>query len=273
MPVYLWIALGTGARPRAILELTRDRIDFANRLIEFNPHGRAQTKKRRARVPIATSLLPVLQDTVTATLGRKIGNLVTYAGKPVVHIRMAFRHTADRAIRAEARNALRLWRDSHRGEAREALADARRRIGRLRVVSPYVLRHTFATELYRRDVPLDDIAAFLGHTPRLRITAMYAKRGPENVARALTAIDLYLSELRTLVDASGAEHAEGTMCGRFAVDDDPSEIVKPLGELVELIGIEPTTSSLRSRKSRRLFKRIPPQRSAFVRKVVQRVRR
>ena len=97
-------------------------------------------------------------------------------------------------------------------------------------------------------MPLDDIAAFLGHTPRLRITAMYAKRGPENVARALAAIDQYLSELRTLVDAGAAEHARGPMCGGFAVDD-PGEIAKPLGELVELIGIEPTTSSLRIMKS------------------------
>ena len=85
----------------------------------------------------------------------------------------------------------------------------------------------FATDLHRREVPLDDIAAFLGHTPRLRITAMDAKRGPENVARALAAIDQYLSELRTLVDAGAAEHAGGPICGRSAVDDDPGEIAKP----------------------------------------------
>ena len=78
---------------------------------------------------------------------------------------------------------------------------------------------------------------------------MDAERGPENVAGALAAIDQYLSELRTLVDAGAAEHAGGPICGRFAVDDDPGEIAKPLGELVELIGIEPTTSSLRTRRS------------------------
>jgi hypothetical protein len=58
--------------------------------------------------------MSLLQDAITATLDRNIGNLLTHAGKPVVHIRMAFRHTAYRAIRVEARNALRLWRDGNR---------------------------------------------------------------------------------------------------------------------------------------------------------------
>ena len=102
-------------------------------------------------------------------------------------------------------------------------------------------------ELLRRDVPLDEIAAFLGHTPRLRITAMYAKRGPENLRRALAAIDQYLKELRALVDTRPIEiEAEpDPVCGQIAVTGREGEVAEPLGELVELIGIEPTTSSLR----------------------------
>src|SRR5262245_19421705 len=97
-------------------------------------------------------------------------------------------------------------------------------------------------ELVRRDVPLDEIAAFPGHTPRLRITAMYAKRGPEYPQRALAAIDRYLKELRGLVDARPVdiEAAPDPVCGRIAVTRREGEVAKPPGRLVELIGIEPT---------------------------------
>src|SRR5689334_9614007 len=46
--IYLALAFGTGARPEAILELTTFQINVERRLINLNPPGRRQNKKRRA---------------------------------------------------------------------------------------------------------------------------------------------------------------------------------------------------------------------------------
>ena len=76
---------------------------------------------------------------------------------------------------------------------------------------------------------------------------MDAKRGPETLRKALAAIDEYLTELRALVEARPIEieTEPDPFCGQIAVTSRQGEIAKPLGELVELIGIEPTTPSLR----------------------------
>jgi len=58
---FVWLALYTAARSGAIIELTWDRVDFDRGLIDFNPTGRRQTKKRRPVVPIAPELYPVLR--------------------------------------------------------------------------------------------------------------------------------------------------------------------------------------------------------------------
>lgn len=54
------IALRTGQRAGAILELTWDQVKFDERLIYFNPAGRRQTAKRRAIVPISNQLYSIL---------------------------------------------------------------------------------------------------------------------------------------------------------------------------------------------------------------------
>ena len=77
----LW-ALGTAARPQAVLDLHSGRIDVDRGLIELNPIGRTQTKKHRPTV----KLPPVLKDHV------KEGFQVTYRGKPVLEMKTAWRN-------------------------------------------------------------------------------------------------------------------------------------------------------------------------------------
>lgn len=79
---YLWLALGTGARPEAILQLTADRIDFAAGVIQLatGDHG----KKRRPTIPIAQSLKRELR-----TWGD--GQLITFHGKPIARARETFK--------------------------------------------------------------------------------------------------------------------------------------------------------------------------------------
>jgi integrase len=67
---YVALALGAAQRSQANLELTWDRVDFERGLIDFNPPGRPITIKRRAVVPIADRLLPVLERARRESLAR-----------------------------------------------------------------------------------------------------------------------------------------------------------------------------------------------------------
>lgn len=63
-PLELYVALlmETGCRSRAAMDLTWDRVDFAARLIRYNPYGRKQTRKRRPIVPMSDYLHDLLKQ-------------------------------------------------------------------------------------------------------------------------------------------------------------------------------------------------------------------
>jgi integrase len=54
--MFFILAFATAARARAIEELTWDRVDFANGLIDYRVPGRDHKKKRRAIVPMSDEL-------------------------------------------------------------------------------------------------------------------------------------------------------------------------------------------------------------------------
>src|SRR5262249_41420671 len=120
--LYLLLAFGTGARPKALLELTTFQINLANRLIYLNPSGRRQNKKRRPTLPICDTLLPVLQELET-------GAVIAYAGKPLRSIRFGrLRMRAACLIRSEAaRQASTFRRAGNRDGARVAIENGRAR--------------------------------------------------------------------------------------------------------------------------------------------------
>ena len=57
--VFLALAIGTGARPEAILQLNRFQCDLERGTINLNPPGRVQTKKRRPILPMAGLAAPM----------------------------------------------------------------------------------------------------------------------------------------------------------------------------------------------------------------------
>lgn len=73
---YLVLAIGTAARPEAIIELDCSQADFETHTLNLNPAGRRQTKKRRPRIPMA----PTLEGWIMQW-GK--GRLVTYYDAPV----------------------------------------------------------------------------------------------------------------------------------------------------------------------------------------------
>lgn len=60
--LFWLVAFATGARSEAIIEATWDRVDFAQRTIDFRVPGVVYRNKRRVVAPISDSLLPRLES-------------------------------------------------------------------------------------------------------------------------------------------------------------------------------------------------------------------
>lgn len=147
---FVWIALETAARKAVIERLTWDQVDLEARVIHYHRAGDRRTKKRRPSVPISDSLLPVLQRAYE----ERVSGLVL---------------------------------DRPHEMGRE-LARAAERVGVLDV-TPHVLRHTAATWMARRGVPLFTIAGVLGNTLAM-VEKVYAKHCPEGLAEAVNRISV-----------------------------------------------------------------------------------
>ncbi len=156
--MFILLLLGTAARPAAVLELTREQCDLDRGLIDLNPPGRVQTKKRRPVVPMPDFLRPWIMQAPA-------GTLVQFRGKAVVKVNKT-------------------WRDARTAAG---LDDA---------VVPYTIRHTIATELRARGVPELELAGLLGHAmPNFRTTGRYAKYAPNHLSAARTAVDNFVTEI------------------------------------------------------------------------------
>ncbi len=155
---FFLILLGTAARPSAALELHRSQCDLARRLIDLNPPGRLQNRKRRPVVPMTDFLAALVEASPD-------GPLVAWQGRQVVEIKGTWRK-----VRAEA--------------------------GLGPHVVPYAVRHTVATELRARGVPEMELAGVLGHVmPNVRTTGRYAKFRPDYMGQARRALDDFAREI------------------------------------------------------------------------------
>lgn len=83
---FLVWAIGTAARPRAILDLHRDQIDTEAGIIDLNPRGRKQTKKVRPVVKLPQRLIAFVQE----------GQQITYKGRQIASIKNAWRKHRNR---------------------------------------------------------------------------------------------------------------------------------------------------------------------------------
>jgi integrase len=144
---FIAIALYTGARRDAILRLTWDRVDLANRLIDFRDPSLKITKKRRVALPISDALYPVL-------------------------------------VRAHAEKRSTFVLDNS-GSIRSSFARVCRQAG-LDDVTPHVLRHTWASQASMRGVSLTDISRVLGNTLSV-CERVYAKYQPDYLTAAVNA--------------------------------------------------------------------------------------
>jgi integrase len=146
------IALYTGARTGAILDLTWDRVDFDGGTIDFRKPGRRITKKRRVVTPMTPMLRRMLQH---AKKHSRSTHVISWAGERIDRIAKSVVSHAEKA----------------------GIED----------VSPHVLRHTFATWGARKGVPIWLLGKALGQTVA-STTERYAKHQPEDLAKVLEAV-------------------------------------------------------------------------------------
>jgi integrase len=149
--LFARLALYTGARTGAILDLTWDRVDFARGTIDFRVPGRRVTKKRRTMAPMTRKLRRMLQH---AHKHRTGDHVITWAGNGIGRVA--------KAVIAHAEKA--------------GIED----------FSPHVLRHTFASWAVRNNVSIYHVGKALGQSVA-STTERYAKLAPEDVLAAMEA--------------------------------------------------------------------------------------
>lgn len=160
LQMFLLLALETAARKQAILDLTWDRVDFETGMVHYAVPGRKQTKKRRPSVPMSTTLRRELQ-----AVNDRVGPVVPAGGDLWPQIQTVVRRAG-------------LAPPQPRGTG-----EAPKRTG----ISPHTFRHTAATHMARRGVPLYDIAGILGNTLAM-VEKVYAKHCPGRLRAAVDAI-------------------------------------------------------------------------------------
>jgi len=168
--LFLIFMIATAGRPDAIKDLTLDRLDVENRLIQLNPEGRRQTTKYRPKLRMPESIVPMVEK-------------LKAEYPPETHVI---------GLGPEKMNHI---RTSWRG--------ARARAGLDKQVNPYSIRHTMARWLRKEGVSAWEVSAQLGHKRSdLSITEIYAPYDPTYLNEAVTAIDRMFCELQISVLSS-----------------------------------------------------------------------
>ncbi len=152
--LFLLLAISTGARATAILELTWDRVDLDAGLIDLRKSVFARMKGR-AVAPMTPTLKAALSKAKEMSIGP---NVIEQAGEPLARI--------VRGVKA-----------------------AGARVG-LPWLSPHVLRHTAARWMAEEGVSMAEIAAVLGHKNSRVTEATYAKFSPSYLKKAVAALDV-----------------------------------------------------------------------------------
>lgn len=140
--LFVILAVTTGARMSALLDLTWDRVDLQRGTADLMPAGRHKTNKRRPVVPLNDMALAAVKETHQAAL---TDHVIEYGGQPVKSVK-------------------------------KAIAAAARRSGI--PVSPHVFRHTAGVWMAEADTPMQKIAQYLGHTSTRVTEATYARYSP-----------------------------------------------------------------------------------------------
>ena len=152
--LYIVLALSTGARNAALLDLTWIRCDFERDRINLRNPAITTPHKGRAIVPMTRTLKAAL---TTARHGALSEYVIEWAGKKVASVKRGLRVAAERAG--------------------------------LGHVSPHMLRHSAAVHMAEDGVPMEEIAQFLGHSDINVTRKIYARFSPDYLRKAAAALE------------------------------------------------------------------------------------
>ena len=179
MARFILIGLYTGTRAGAIAaaspfpEPGRSFVDLDRGIFYRKPIGKRATKKRQTPAPIPPRLLAHMRRWKARKLMATC--FVEFNGKPVASVKKGFRRAVGLA-------------------------------GLAGKVTPHTLRHTAATWLMQRGVPIWEAAGFLGMSPEV-LQDTYGHHHPDFLQGAAAAIGLksrYVSVVETVVDLENA---------------------------------------------------------------------
>jgi len=147
--LFIRIALMTGQRKEAILSLKWDQVDFEVGLVDFNDPSIYMPHRRKGRgvVPMSEALRTLLLQAKTDSM-----YVINKNGKRVRDFRVAWESVM-----------------------KKAGLD----------ITPHVLRHTVATHLAQKNVPMPQISRLLGHRSTAITERVYAKYSPDFCRQAV----------------------------------------------------------------------------------------
>jgi integrase len=178
---FILIGLYTGTRAGAIAsaspyaEFGRSYVDLERGIFYRKPVGKRATKKRQTPAPIPPRLLAHLRRWHDLKLTGTC--FVEFNGKPVASVKKGFKTAV-------------------------GLAGLRDK------VTPHTLRHTAATWLMQRGVPIWEAAGFLGMSPEV-LQDTYGHHHPDylqGAASAITQKERYVSVAETVVNLTGGRN-------------------------------------------------------------------
>ena len=151
--LFLILAISTGARSNALLDLTWDRVSLEQRTIDLRLPGSA-SRKGRAVVPINDTALRYLTEAYSV---RTTEYVIEYHSKRVLKIRNSIRIIS-------------------------------KRVGLN--VTPHVLRHSAAVWMAEGGVPMSEIAQYLGHSNTAITERVYARYSPGYLRKAASHLEI-----------------------------------------------------------------------------------
>lgn len=152
LTLFIILALSTGARAGALLDLTWDRVDFTKGTITL-ADGRSGGKGR-ATTPMTNRAREALE---AAYKGHESEWVIEWAGKKVGSIKRGFREAVARA--------------------------------KLKEVTPHVLRHTAAVWMIEDGHSITEVAQYLGHSDTRTTYRVYARHSPDHLRKAAKALE------------------------------------------------------------------------------------
>ncbi len=166
-------------RPGAILQLQWSwGVDLDSGIIDFQPPDLRETKKRRTPSPINQALASALMD---AREYATTDYVIEFNGKPLMRMKRGF--------------------------------DSKAKAAGLSWVTPYTLRHTGASLLSMRGVPLADIAEMMG-SDEATVAKHYRKFQPDYLRTASSTLEsLYLPS------SNSGENESAHMCAQTSREE------------------------------------------------------